>query len=165
MSTPTSAALEAIAAQETGEKFLTLVKIEHSGIAAPGALYFNTDVVEFTNSEATWAPTLMQAGFVGSDEGDSQKSARLVLDDADKTILEEIRALQPVSERPKVTIKVVMESEPDTDQFALENARIVESPYDTTRIEAEVMPQELLFLGTPHKVYDPQTAPGWFRGD
>jgi hypothetical protein len=99
-----------------------------------------------------------------ADDAEDRPPARtIVLEDVDRSVLAELRALDP-DEPPEITIQMVMSDALDAvvDEWT---GHIREASYDATSIEAEITTDQIIGVGFPKVTRTPATHPALFADD
>jgi hypothetical protein len=149
-------ALQAVTAQETAEALPVLLTIEHSAWAAPIRLTDDrVDIISRGNTYTAF-PFELQ---LPNEQADTISTVQLVLDNVDRTITAELRAIQ---EAPTVTFEVVLASDPDTVEagpFVFEWQKVT---YDALEISGELVNEAIHDEPFPAARFTPGVAPELF---
>jgi len=121
-------AMRAALAQETNEVFLELLKIEHASLGAPIYLVNNTESI------VSGGNTHTPVGFrmtLPSDEAEREPTAQLVINNVDRSLMDEVRTL---TSAPTVTVSVILASSPNTIEYGPVRLEVRSATYDANVI-------------------------------
>lgn len=149
-------AMRAMLAQETGEVFLVCITITHPSITTQ-RLVNNTQPL--VRAAGTYNPCPMQL-TLPSERADQLPQVNLVLDNIDRTVLEQIRTITGV---PAVTMEVVLASSPDTVEAGPFDFSLLSATYDVLVINGVLgYMDDILNQQVPAQNYTPTNSPGLF---
>tara|TARA_Y100000310_G_scaffold331890_2_gene406357 strand:+ start:1290 stop:1787 length:498 start_codon:yes stop_codon:yes gene_type:complete len=165
MRTISATTWSALASQETGVVFITLLEIDHDSLDDP--IYASSDPTETfssglrgTTSDGTEFLFFPFDLILPSQEEDTPPRARLSIDNVDREIVAAIREASgdPIS----VTVRVVTDADKDTSLvgdlvFALTNVS-----FDATTVSGDLSYEPLLDEPFPEGVFGPSDFPGLF---
>jgi len=150
----TSAAFQAILAQETPEAFALLLTITVPG-ASPIYMADAEDIVSNGNSFLAYPFSLQ----LPTDENGQVTEARLTIDNVARTLIDEIRTLsQPLS----LLMEVVMISDPDNILIAYPDFELTNVTYDQLTISGALTLENFLQEPYPKDVLSASNFPGLF---
>lgn len=140
-------------APETDEVFLILLTIEEASLSEP--IRVVNDTVNITSRGNVYAAMAFSAEPPGESDG-AARSARITLDNVDRQIVQAVREATGV---PKVTMEVILASDPDTVEagpfvFELESAE-----YDATTVTGELSFDDVSSLRWPAYSTTPHLFP------
>lgn len=151
-----TAAKQAIYAQETGEAFLMLLTISHAQLTPTLRFAGNyVDVVSRGQTYLGWPFAIALPAEVD----DQLPTVQVQIDNVDRRIMEGVRAL---TSAPAVTLEVVLASAPDTVEagpfaFTLRNA-----DYDALVVTGSLAFEDVLNEPYPQHAFTPAKFPGLF---
>ena len=153
--TLSTAALQAINAQQTGEVFHVLLTIENSA-GPPLRMTDNTeDVVSRGNTFVAY-PFALE---LPSDEAGNISEARLSIDNVSRILVDELRNL---SDPLVLTIEVVAASTPDTVEYEAIDYRLNNVKYDALSITGTLTQENFLTEAYPKDIMSGASFPGLF---
>jgi hypothetical protein len=150
-------ALQAMLAQDTVEVFVPLLRIEHSGLAEPILLAYNTEQV--VRSDGTYLPYAFQINLPKQVE-DETPTLSVTIDNTDLEVNDKIRSLVG---QPSVTFMVVLASNPESVEagpFPLSLQQVdadAQSITGTLGYEMDIFAQQV-----PAQQYLPTNSQGLF---
>ncbi len=156
MGTVSATALQAMLAAQTGEVFLTTVKIEHSGLAQTIRLV--NDTQNLVRADGTYIAYPFETSLP-MDDDKQLPAVRLAIDNVSRDYIDDLRAL---SSPPTVTLEVVLASSPDTVEAGPYVFTMKEAGYDALRIEAELGWEDVASEPFPGGSFDPLQFPRLF---
>jgi|SRR6185369_14808919 len=151
-----TAAKQAIYAQETGEAFLMLLTISHAALSPSLRFVNNTvDVTSRGNAYLGWPFQLaLPAEF-----DDQLPVVQLQIDNVDRRIMEGVRALTTA---PAVTLEVVLASSPDTVEAGPFSFSLKSAEYDALVVVGVLAFEDVLNEPYPQHTFTPGKFPGLF---
>lgn len=150
-------ALQALLAQQTGEIFLTIIKIDHPDLASP--FRFVNDHAQLVRSDGTYLPAAFEFQLPNDSE-DNVPTGELVMDNVDRQI---IQAVRPLKVAPDIEINIVLHSSPNTVELGPIQFKLKEFSYDAQTIRGSVgYEEDFLNEGYPKDSFTPRTAQGIF---
>lgn len=153
--TLSTAAYQAIHAQQTGEAFHLLLTIENSA-GPPLRLTDNTEDVTSRGDTFIAYPFALE---LPSDAAGQISEARLSIDNVARALVDEVRSL----EEPLVlTIEVVLASTPDTVEYLAQDYRLQNVVYDALTISGTLTQENFLTEPYPKDILSAATFPGQF---
>ncbi|MBU1567722.1 MAG: DUF1833 domain-containing protein [Proteobacteria bacterium] len=158
---------EAIYKPETGEVFVLLLTITHADLADPirlstdNADEFTIDSVDLRGTESQGYQFLyLPMEIVLPDDSDETiSSARISIDNVERSILSAIRALDSA---PSITMQVVLASDPDTIEAQFNNFELKDVTADALVISGTLSLGNFLSEPFPGGSMLPSTFPGLF---
>lgn len=153
---PSTRALGAINAQNTGETFLTLLKMNHASFDAP--LYFINDFQGVTSNGIDYVAWPFDLPFpeIGSD---TLPNLTLTIDNIDQSIAAALKGiLTPID----VTLQWVLRATPDTVEGGPLYLRMRSTEVGLVSISGSLIFEDLMNEPFPYDSYVPATAPGLF---
>lgn len=150
-------ALQAMLSQQTGEIFLTILKISHPDLEEP--FRFVNDRVDLVRSDGTYKACAFE--FVLPDETeDNIPSAEIAIDNIDRQIIEAVR---PLKVAPEIEINIVLHSTPDVVELGPVEFKLKEFTYDKDVIRGRLgYEEDFLNQQFPKYRFNPRFAPGLF---
>lgn len=156
---PVSAAMRAaIQAPETDAAILTLITIEHAGLAEP--LRVTSDAVDTVSRGQTHVPYPFR-GRLADSGGDSPPRAQLEIDNVDRRIVEGVQAL---SGPPSVTIELVLADSPDLLEAGPYVFGLVDIEWDVAIVRGTLSYDTTLMDPWPARTFAPRGWPGLHPG-
>lgn len=146
----------AVNAQETGEVFLVLLTLDHADLAAPIRVVDNNE--DIVSGGDTYVAFPFELTLPSDVEG-RVPSARLVVDNVDRQIVQAVRS---VSSAVDVTIEVILASDPDTIEAGPFTAKLRNIDYDAAQVSGDLVFEEVLSQPYPGQSFNPATTPGLF---
>jgi hypothetical protein len=161
MSRTTSSALRRMAnAQETGEALLALVEITHSSMTgSPIRVAQNLQAMVCQGNTYIAFPFQIK---LPDDSDEVFPEVTLAIDAVDQTIATAIRSLSP-SQSPSVTIKIVLASQPDTVEMAMNNMILRSVQGDAFTIEGKLTLDDSDLETFPEGSFSQKDFPGMFQ--
>ena len=146
---------EAMAAQETGEREVVLLILEHSSLSSPIRLVNNMTAV--THNGDTYQAFAFEA--VLPEQSDRVRSASLRIDNADRRLVSELRSIQdPMT----ITFRVVLLSDPDTTELEVGPLRVESADIGLTEINLKLGAEPVAYEPFPQGRFTPADFPGLF---
>jgi hypothetical protein len=156
MRTLSSADIQAMNAQETGDSYHCLITISHPNLPAPIAL--TSDAVPTVSNGVTFVPFpfLFQ---IPDDRSDQLPIAKLQIDNTELAILQAIRSVG--NAYPTVLMQIVLGSDPDTieAEWTMTMRNVV---WDMNQITMDLRFDQILDEPFPGDLVTPSTIPGVF---
>ena len=146
----------ALMAQETGEAFLILVKIDHTSLSAP--IRVTSDGVNTTSNGETFIAMPFELELPISDP-DQPPRAKLTIDNVDRSI---VTAIRSISTEATVDIDIVLASDPDTLEVSFTGFKLVNVSYDALTVEGDLSFENFFAEPYPSRVFSPADFPGGF---
>lgn len=153
------AARQAIMAQETGEVFLVLVKIDHDALAQP--LYFVRNAESVVSGGIVYIPLPFDISLP-SDTDDEPPQVTITFDNVDRSIME---ALRQITTTPDIYISVVLASSPDTLELGPLPFQISDFSIDATTVTGTLIYDPITAEQYPCDTYTPGDFPSLFGGE
>lgn len=155
--TVSAAGAAAMAAEQTGEEFVTLVTIDHEDLASPIRVCDQEpDLVSRGNTFVAFPFQIV----LPEDRDDELPRSSIQVDCVDRTILAAIRAL---TSAPTVTVECVLRSQPDTLEYGPFEMTLRPIRYDMLVIEGDLNVARILDEPGEQLSYTPDVAPGLFQ--
>ena len=154
-----SAALRAIAADETAEELVILVRLTHSSLEDPVLVARHTE--DLVRADGTWTAIAMDITLPGEVDGETQ-SAQITIDNVSRELIDALRAAS--REAPVITMLVVLASSPDSEEYPPVEMRLAAVGYDAVTITGELGFPPILEEPYPGRRYTPDLFPGLFDG-
>lgn len=150
-------ALQAMLAQETPEVFVSCLKIEHPSLPAPILLACNTEPL--VRAGGTYQPYAFRIRL--PDQRDDQiPQVQVSVDNVDLSVNEALRTLVGM---PKVTLDVVLASQPDTIEAGPFECSLQTATSTADTIEGTLGYEDDVFAqAVPGQNYLPANSPGLF---
>jgi len=143
-------------AQESNDPFLMLVTINH--ISMPAPILLCTNSVNVVSRGDTYLPFPMTV-ILAPDDGESSREVQMTFDNVSREIIDELRS---VTDPLDVKIEMVLASNPDYVQIAIEDLKIKNITYDRQKITARLFLDNFLNVGLTAERYTPLNYPGLF---
>ena len=157
MARSVSATLEAaVYAQQTDEIFLILLAISHADMSETLRFVNNTEDVVSGGETYTAFPFAID---LPSDTEDSLPSVQLVIDNIDRSIIEELRSIDSA---PTIAVSVILASDPDTIECGPLSFSLKSIDYDAKVITAQLGFEDILNEPFPAGTFTPTDFPGLF---
>ena len=154
--TLSTAALEAIYSQETAQVFLVLLMIDHADMSSPIRVVNNHQAI--TSNSQTYVPYAFE--FDPPDEREGViTSAKLVIDNIDRTIVATIRGLTTA---PTVTVSIVLADSPDTIEAGPLEFQLKNVSYDVETVSGDLVYNDIDTINIPGDVFNPVDFGGLF---
>jgi hypothetical protein len=143
-----------MASRETEEGEVVLLTIEHDSFSTIRLVNANQAVVSNGNTFQAFAfkATLPE-------ETDRVKSAKLVVDNTDRRLVTSLRSIQSPA---KVTMQVVLFSQPDTIDLEVGPLRLEKANISLNEIELPLGAEPVAYQPVPHGKFTPNHFPGLF---
>jgi hypothetical protein len=150
-------AMRSALAQNTGEVWVTLLKITHPDLPAP--LYFcdNTEAVVHSGNSHAPAPF---SCTLPSDESEREPTAALSIANVDRGLIDEVRS---ISSGPTIEVKVVLASSPNTVEYGPVTLKAKSVTYDARSITFTLGFDAFEVEPLPWVRFTPEFFPGMFR--
>jgi hypothetical protein len=152
-----SAARQAIYAQQTDKVFLALLTISHSDLAGP--IRVVNDLVNLTSRGDHYLAFPFQ--IVLPEERDDQLGqVQLSIDNVDRTIVEAVRT---ISSPASIRLEIVIADQPDTVEAGPFDFTLRNVEYDALTVTGTLMYEDILNEPVPADSFTPNFFPGLFR--
>ena len=150
------AALRGILAQTTGELYLFLLRLKSENMSTMRFVRNDENVSSRGDTYMAYPFDIQLPG----DSDDEIMNPKLVIDNVDRSIIEEVRQIQtPIT----VEIEVVLYDTPDTVEVGPYNFKLRAVTYDAQRIEGELRYEaDFLDQRFPKLRFSPANSPGMF---
>lgn len=153
------AGLAAAHAPSSGDAYLWLVEITHPQMADPLRLTNNGEPI--ASRGRLFMPSRMRTALP-EQMADRPGRTRLVVEDVTEELRFELRSLSP-HDAPRVTLELVLRSDPDTTQRAFRNARLSSAGLDPIAVEVELAARSALTRAAPWATFSRDLAPAVHR--
>jgi hypothetical protein len=151
-------AMRAMLAQETPEVFLICLTISHPSLPAPYLLV--NDFNPLVRTAGTFQPFAFDVSLP-AEQDDKLPQVTMTIDNIDNVILVAIRNL--AGERPKVTLEVVLASQPYIVEAGPFDFSILSINYSDASIQGTIgFEDDLLNTAFPADTYTPTNSKGLF---
>ena len=158
MARTVSATLEAaVYAQETTQIFHILLEIAHADMAA--TLRFVNNTADVTSDSDVYTAFPFTIDFPPADGEDQLPSVTLVIDNIDRSIIEELRSIDSA---PTIDVSVILASDPDTVECGPLQFSLKSIDYDAQVITAELGFENILNEPFPAGTFTPTDFAGLF---
>jgi hypothetical protein len=151
-----SAALQAIFAQETGEAVFFLVEIDHPDFVQPIRLVNNNENV-ISGGETYFAFPFDVS--IPSEKSDELPSTQIRICNVDRQMIAALRAL---TTEPTVTLSVVLGSTPNTVEVGPFAFKLSNYSFDALSISGALGYEDILNEPFPSGAFNPAEWPGLF---
>jgi hypothetical protein len=157
MRTLSSAALQALYAQETGTIFFVLITIAHPSLGTPIAIC--SDAAPVVSNGVTYQPFPFEIAMP-DDDPEKIQSCAFTVDNIDRSIVTAIRGFgtTPAS----VTIQIVTSTTPNTIEMEVGPLYLRDVTYDAMTVQGTLRFEEILNEPFPGDLVTPATIPGVF---
>ncbi len=152
----TPAFTSALMAQETGEAFIVLIKIDHPNLSAP--IRVSSDGVNTSSNGETFIAFPFELELPISDP-DQPPRARITIDNVDRSI---VTAIRSINTEATVDIDVVLGSDPDTLEVSFTGFKLVNVDYDALVVAGDLSFEDFFSEPFPSRVFSPADFPGGF---
>lgn len=151
-----TAARQAIFAQETDKALLMCLTIDHADLAAP--IRVVNDGVDLVRSAGTFLayPFRIDLPF---DRDDELPRVVLSIDNVSREIAQTVRTLQSP---PSVLLEAVLSDLPNTVEVSLPDFTLKSATYDRLTVEGELSFEDILNEPFPGGTFLPAAFPGMF---
>lgn len=144
-------------AQESKDAFLLCLTIEHANLPAPIRVVKNTE--DLVRNAGTFLKCQFDINLAG-DAQDSPPQVQLVIDNVNKAIA---IALQTLQGKVKITLEVVLASQPDTVEIS-QSFFLLNSSFNKSAVSGTLgYEEEVLNQSFPKDTYTPTNTPGLWR--
>lgn len=150
------AARAAMFAQETGEAFLILLRIDHPDFGAPIRVVNNTVNVTHDGDEFIGYPFDL---ILPDSEEDREVAARLTIDNVSREIAQAVRAAE---DPPTADISVVRAAAPDDIEVALPTFTLRNVNWDALTLSGDLVLGDITTEPYPAHFFDPGRFPALF---
>lgn len=151
-----SAAARAILARETEEVFLCLLEMAHPALETI-RIVNNTEAV--IRADGAYQPYPFEA-VLPEDTDSASPQVQIRIDNCDREVTRKLRELEGV---PKCTLRVVLASDPNTDEVGPFAFSILSAEYDAMVISVALgYEEDFLNQAVPAQSYTPTNSPGLF---
>lgn len=154
---PSARFIAAIAAQETSERPVTLVTIDHASFDAP--IRLASGGVDVTCDGLLYTARAMKVSLPGEGPEPSARRGRLQIDNVDPAIVAQLRA---ASSKPSVELRLVLGAWPDDVELEWLGLRIETQRPLVDTIDVELAPRDDSTETWPVQAYTPFRCPGLF---
>jgi len=152
-----SAALQAMYAQETGTIFFVLIEITHPSLGTPFTL--SSDAKPVVSNGVIYNPFPFEIAMP-DDDPEKIQTASLTIDNIDRSIVAAVRAFGNTP--AEVMISVVTSATPDTVEMATGPLTLRDVTYDAMTVQGTLRFEEILNEPFPGDLVSPATMPGVF---
>lgn len=153
--TLSTAALQAINAQETSDVFAVLLTIE---VPDSTPIYLTDNSENIVSRSRTYV-SFPFALELPSDENGQISEARLSIDNVSRYLVDEIRG---ITDPLQLTIEVVLVDSPDTIEYSAEDYTLRQITYDALTISGTLTQENYLSEPYPKDVMSASNFPGLF---
>jgi Domain of unknown function (DUF1833) len=154
-----SAALQAMLAQETGQAFIVLLTLDHPTLEAP--LRVTSDAVNTISGGETFVQFPFTIGFP-DDRADQVTQTSLTIDAVDRSVVAAIRSIGNLA--PTVKFQIVLAATPDTVEVEW-TMTMRDVTYDEMQVTGRLSFEEIMIEPFPVDLVTPGTLPGAFEID
>lgn len=149
-------ALSAVLAQETSEAFLMLATFTHVPSSESYRVVLNTENIVSRGN--TYTATYFELNL--PEESDRAPQGCTI--SIDNTGLDLVYVLRQITEPLKVTIELVLASQPDIVELSLVDLILREVTWDVSRVTGTLVSDDPLNQKFPAHIYEPRTFAGVF---
>jgi hypothetical protein len=154
--TVSSLTRQALNAPETGEVFLILLTLSHSGLPEP--IRVTSDAVTTTSRGHSFVSFPFEL-VLPDDQENRAPRARLVIDNVDRQIVQAVRSL---STAPTVLMEIIRAASPDTVEAQFVDFKLMNVSYDAQRVEGVLTIEDFTAEPFPAATFSPGLFPGLF---
>ena len=147
---------QAIHAQETSEAFLVLIEIDHDSLSEP--IRLSSDAVNTVSNGNTYVAYPFDL-VLPDDPEEGVSKGRLIIDNVHRDIIQFVRNLPSA---PKVTIRIVLASNPDVIEAEFPNFELVNIQYDALTVSGDLSIRSFMSEPYPGDSFTPSLFPGLF---
>jgi hypothetical protein len=159
MRTLSANAFRELFAQESGDTFLTCLTLSHASFSSPIMVVYNNQPV--VRTAGTFTPCLFQINLPEEVEGQVPE-IHLTIDNVDRAITDAIRTI--TGSRVKVTLEVVLGSNPNDIQFGPADFFLMSADYNADTVSGALsLDDDVLNSTFPATQYTPSSSPGLFK--
>lgn len=155
-----SAALQALYAQETGTAFILLLTISHRTLSAP--IRVTSDGVPTRSRGSTFLPFPFLIA-IPDDEQEKLPHAQITIDNVDRSIVSAIRSIGTTP--AQILIEVVTSVTPDVVEFSSGQLTLRDVHYDALIVTGTLGFEAILAEPFPGDLITPATIPGVFLSE
>jgi hypothetical protein len=150
--------VNALFAQQTSQAYLVLLQASHSAF---------TTVRIVNNTEGVTSNSNLYAGFpfaviLPPDKEDLTYQARIVIYDAEREIIDNLRLVAGLRERIKIRLAVVSTADYDDELQTISGLEVVNVGYTAGALTVECSIDNFLTEGFPRDSFTPGNFPGLF---
>ena len=149
--------LSSVNAADADEVFLVLLTIDHADLSSP--IRVTSDSVDTVSNGNTFQTFPFQIRLPTDDDDSRGALASVTIDAVDRRVVEAARTISGV---PKVTIEVVLASDPDTIEISWPDFNLANHRADSDTISGELVLELLDQEPFPSGRFDPVGFPGLF---
>lgn len=153
-------ALVSIEAPETDEQWMWLLTVEHEDFTVPIRLARNWRAV--TSRGNTYIPFPF-APSIAQEEPDRSPRLSIRIGNVSRVVTAKLEEVQGADTVPKVTLEVVLASQPSVVEYVLTDFEFRNVRYTETVISADLEAEDFLTTPYPDLRRTPQIAPGSHR--
>jgi hypothetical protein len=149
-------AMRSIMSEVTNEAFILLVTMRHDDTNETFRCCLNTETIISQGQE--FIPTFFDITLPEvSDE--APQGCKISVDNVDRRLVDLLRR---ITDPLKVTIQLVLASQPDVIEMQLDDLVLREVTWDASRIDGTLASEDPLNVGFPGHLYEPRTFAGVF---
>jgi len=137
---------------ESDAVWLVLLELSHPSLVIPYRLVNNTEKIVSNGEDYIAYPFEI---ILSADDGTKLPEIQLTIDNVDRSLVETIRTL---AEPPKISIKVVLASQPDIVEIEIQHMVLREVTYDQYRITGTLYADDILNARFPEGVISKATG-------
>ncbi len=152
-----SAMLQDIYSQQTGEAVLVLLTLDHTDLGSP--LRVSSDAVDTVSNGDTFVAFPFDIVLPDEPEDDRSPRARLRISNVEQDITD---TLKTISGAPTITMQIIRASAPDTIEVSWPDFKLREATYDSLYVQGELTLDDFMLEPYPADIYAPSTFPGLF---
>lgn len=156
-------------AEQTGDVPVCLVTITHPSLGAP--IYLSSDptarisvdpLVYGTESRSNSYMFLPMAATLPDDSDGTPPAIKIVIDNVSRELVPTVRSAGPTGIRAKVTVELVLASDPDTVEASWPAFDLTAAPYDSGSVTLTLSLNALAVEPFPSGVFSPAGFGGLF---
>jgi len=153
-----TAVLEAMLAQQTGEVFLVLLDVSHSGFAS--TYHFVNNPVSITSNSTTYQPFPFTL-TLPEDSAERAPRATITFGNVTREIMAEVRSVSG-NERIQVDFHIIVASSPNDYVATFTNYELHNIVYDAMALSGELILGDFLAEPFPPDRFTPNLFPALF---
>ena len=146
----------AMFAQETGEVYLTLIKISHPSLSVP--LRVTSDAVNTVSNGNTFISIPFNITLPSDEEGSPPKS-QISIDNVSKEVVD---ALRSINNPATLDISIVRAADPDVEEATFFGFQLFNVQGDALQLSAELQIEDITTQQFPSDIFSPARFPGLF---
>lgn len=148
--------IQQLMASSSEDPFLMLFTLSHPSFANEVRLVNNTEDIVSNGNTFTAFPVSVT---MPNDDGESQREVRITFDNVSRYLIRELRGVTtPID----IKIEMVLASDPDFVEISLEDLKLKQIQYNSTRVSGNIVMDNFLNTAMGDEKYVPTIYPGLF---